>query len=75
MSNTAGQETIDLRAILRKLLAVWWLFLITLVLCVGAGVGENVAWLVCTVRTAKSNRRVQGAREAGTLIEAVAKKS
>jgi uncharacterized protein involved in exopolysaccharide biosynthesis len=38
MSNTAGQETIDLRAILRKLLSVWWLFLITVTLCVAAGV-------------------------------------
>ncbi len=38
MSSTGAQESIDLRAILRKLAAKWWLFLITLTLCGAAGV-------------------------------------
>jgi capsular exopolysaccharide synthesis family protein len=38
MSGTGAQETIDLRAILRKLVAKWWLFAITCVLAVGAAV-------------------------------------
>jgi len=38
MSNAAGQETIDLKAILRKLVAKWWLFLITISIAVGGAV-------------------------------------
>ncbi|MDQ3100467.1 MAG: polysaccharide biosynthesis tyrosine autokinase [Bacteroidota bacterium] len=38
MSAASATETIDLRAILRKLIAKWWLFGITITLAVAAGV-------------------------------------
>lgn len=36
--STAAHDTIDLRAILKKLAAKWWWFLITITLCMAAGV-------------------------------------
>ncbi|MBL8001357.1 MAG: polysaccharide biosynthesis tyrosine autokinase [Flavobacteriales bacterium] len=38
MSTPGPQDTIDLRAILRKLMAHWWLFVITVLLAVGGAV-------------------------------------
>ena len=47
MSGTAANETIDLRAIFKKLLAKWWLFGITITLALAAG----VAYIKTTPKT------------------------
>lgn len=47
MSNMGPQDSIDLRAIVRKLTAFWWLFLITVTLCVGGA----IAYIKTTPKT------------------------